>query len=492
MMLALAAPTAPAAAPHWAADPADPGPDLPPAGRALFDFVAADGIPFPFEALVRRIEQRLGCAKGERCTHGVLIPLGRSLQRTAAAPDFFAHPRAVVAVTGEGAGPLQARDRLFLGYQASSNVLEVISFNETAGRFEFQIVRDYRAGGRPTLVYAARAVCTACHQNHAPLFSRPVWDETNANPAVAERLARTAPRIHGIEVHRGVDFPNAIDDATDRANLLVVTRRIWRDACDVNCRAGAARAAARYRATGGRELDDGPWRDALARGFARAWPAGLAIPNPDIPNRDPFLHATGREGLPAAHVAAAFEALAPRPPLEVWHADDPTLARRFVAGLAADRGLTSPGCCAVAARLAPPRADHASLQAAPEEAVPFVAACAACHATPDAVPPNFLWGDAARVERNLRHCAPRIHARLAMWQEDAATRAKVPMPPPRASREGAPWVERVAPDNVSKLRDIAASWLRAETGRAPDADSVPAEGYEALRPCLAPAPTRLQ
>jgi hypothetical protein len=79
-----------------------------------------------------------------------------------------------------------------------------------------------------------------------------------------------------------------------------------------------------------------------------------------------------------------------------------------------------------------------------------------------------------------------------MWQEDAATRAKVPMPPPRASREGAPWVERVAPDNVSKLRDIAASWLRAETGRAPDADSVPAEGYEALRPCLAPAPTRLQ
>lgn len=488
----LAAHTVAAAAPQWAVDPAEPGPDLPSAGRSVFDFVAADGIPFPFEALVRKIEHRVGCPKGERCTHGVLIPLGRSLQRTSAAPDFFAHPRAVVAVTGEGRGPLHAKDRLFIGYQETSGLLEVISFNEAAGRFEFQLVRGYRAGGKPELVYAARAVCTACHQNQAPIFSRPVWDETNANPAVADRLARAGARVHGIDVRRGVDFPNAIDDATDRANLFAVTRRIWSDACDAACRDGALRAAKRYRATGGRELDEGAWREALVRGFARAWPEGLAVPNPDLPNRDPFLHAAGREGLPAAHVAAAFEPLAPRPPLEVWHAQDPTLARRFIAGLAADRALLDPGCCGDPARLPPPRADRAPLQAAPEEAVPFVAACAACHATPEASPPNFLWGDAARVERQLRHCAPRIHARLGMWQATADARAKTPMPPPAASRAGTPWSQSSAPEGLWKLRDQAASWVRAETGRNPDPGPMPAEQYEYLRPCLAPQSGRLQ
>lgn len=488
------------AAPQWAVDPSAPGPDLPPEGRSLFDFLAADGIPFPFEALVRKVERRIGCAHAGACTHGVLVPLGRSLQRTAAVPDYFAHPRAVVAVTGEGTGPLYAKDRLYLGYQESSGVLEVISFNEAAGRFEFQIVRDYRAGGRPELVYAARAVCTACHQNHAPLFSRQVWDETNANPAVAERLAKHGTRIHGIDVRRGVDIPNAIDDATDRANLLGVTRRIWRDACDATCRAGAAQAAERYRRTGGRALDGGSWREALVDGFRRAWPDGLAIPNPDIPNREPFLHAGGREGLPAAHVAAPFEPLAPRSPLEVWRADDATLARRFVAGVAADRALTfalasgrtAPDCCGDASRLAPPRADAMSLQAAPAAAVPFVALCASCHATPQASPPNFLWGDADRVERSLRHCAPRIFVRLAMWQEGAATRAKVPMPPPLAAREGRPWVQVAFPDGVRQLRDTAAGWLRAENGRNPELPLLLAEGYERLRPCLAPVSTRMQ
>ena len=365
----------------------------------------------------------------------------------------------------------------------------MISYNEAAGRFEFQIVRDYRAGGRPTVVYAARAVCTACHQNHAPLFSRQVWDETNANPAVAARLSRTGERIHGIDVRRGVDFPNAIDDATDRANLFAVTRRIWRDACDAACRTGALAAAERYRRSGGRDLDEGAWRDALVRGFAHAWPDGLAIPNGDIPNRDPFLHAAGREGLPAAHVAAAFEALAPRPPLEVWHSGDPTLARRFVAGLAADPAQASPDCCRGVPGLPPPRVDRAAMQAAPEIAVPFVAPCAACHGTPETSPPNFLWGDAERIERNLRHCAPRIRARLAMWTAAPDAREKVPMPPPRASRDGRPWVESAAPEGMTRLHDLAAAWLRAESDRDPASGVA---SYEHLRPCLAPSTTSLQ
>src|SRR3546814_10225340 len=87
----------------WSSDvcSSDLGSDKPPAGRSLFDFVATheqDGervydIPFPFEALLQRINARAGCDSGNDCLRVVLIPLGRSLQRLAAAPDFFAHPR---------------------------------------------------------------------------------------------------------------------------------------------------------------------------------------------------------------------------------------------------------------------------------------------------------------------------------------------------------------------------------------------------------------
>ncbi len=145
----------------------------------------------------------------------VLIPLGRSLQRNSAAPEFFAYPRAVVAADAEpaGTGDLYLKDRLYLGYQEKANLLEVISYNEDAGRFEFQVVTDYRAGGTPRIAYANRTLCVACHQNAAPIFSRAVWDETNANPRVAALLASQRKDFHGIPVDRGVDVPNAIDDA---------------------------------------------------------------------------------------------------------------------------------------------------------------------------------------------------------------------------------------------------------------------------------------
>ena len=319
--------------PAWAADPAAPGSSLPPVGRSLFDFVVADGVPFPFESLVRKVESGAGCAPGA-CVKSVLIPLGRSLQRTVAAPDFFAFPRVVVAVTGEGAGPVFARDRLYLGYQEKANLIEVISYNEAAARFEFQVVRDYRAGGTPRVVYAKRDVCTACHQNHAPIFSRAVWDETNANPRIAGRLSAAQKLFHGIPVDRGVDIPNAIDDATDRANRIGVTQRIWREACDAGCRPLAMTAALQYRLSGERAFEVPALGGALARGFAARWPGGLAIPNPDLPNRDPFAFVAGATGVAQSHVAAGLEPLAPRAPLEVWTAEDPWLVRRFVMGLA--------------------------------------------------------------------------------------------------------------------------------------------------------------
>ena len=342
--------------PQWTIDPARPGLDSPSIGRSLFDFMVTterDGklvydVPFPFEALVRRIEERAGCkGLGEPCVKQVLIPLGRSLQRTAAAPDFFRYPRVVAAVDGEpehARAPL-AKDRLYLGYQEKANLIEVISYNEAAGRFEFQLVTDYRPGGTLQVSYARRAVCAACHQNLAPIFSRQLWEETNANPRVAAALERVRTDFYGNPVRRGVDIPEAIDAATDRANLLGAWQRLWSEGCGdrtagARCRGAALAAALQYRLSGERAFDDraAEWSDGFIPTFTREWdarwPAGLGIPNPDIPNRDP-LPPDGPPpptGVAAAHVAAALEPLVPRPPLEVW--TETETPRRLVTGLA--------------------------------------------------------------------------------------------------------------------------------------------------------------
>jgi hypothetical protein len=632
LVMTLAASPCPADEPQWAADPSRPGPNLPPTGRSLLDFVAADGLPFPFAALVRKIEARSGCRPGA-CVKAVLIPLGRSLQRTAAAPDFFRYPRVIVAVTAEGKGPMSARDRLFLGYQEKTGIIEAISYNEAAGRFEFQIVENYRPGGTPRIFYASRDVCTACHQNHAPIFSRQVWDETNANPRIAERLARVRTSFQGIPAHGGLGIANAIDDAAERANLSGVIQQLWRKACDARCRADALTAALEYRLSGERGFESGSLPVALARGVTAQWPGGLAVPNPDLPNRRPLAFRPDAQGIEQADVAAPFDPLLPREPLAVWRAEDPTLTRRFVTGLAwmlagpdvraldaflagkgatrtlhagcdvaarsrevtyvcagdfrlqgNDRRITSiiigdadplqefgtldvragagtlaftpandglhartargetierirlsfsgargeatltlvddfarvreaisnldlsdapfggtaairrlanvlampmrRGCCDAAALSTAAREEAISSEQLPPDAEPFRPHCAACHRSPGRFPANFLAGDAKRVSASLVQCAPRIFVRLSMWQFPAAARAKTPMPPPYASREGHPWVQDAPSAPIAKLQATVAEWLRGETGVPPDPATMLAKGYENLRPCL--------
>src|SRR5262245_24132284 len=279
-------------APTWAIDSARVGSDLPAAGRSLFDFAVARAtepvydVPFPFERLVKHLEARAGC---EQCAKQVLIPLGRSLQRTSASPAFFEFPRVVVTIDVEPPDPGAPllKDRVYLGYQETSNLVEVISYNETAGRFEFQIVRDYREGGARQVVYARRAMCVACHQNQAPLFSRQVWEETNANPRIAAALARPGGDVgrsrtdyHGVPIHRGVDVPNAIDAATDRANLLGAWQLLWRAGCGAGesgarCRGAVLIAALQYRLSDERAFDERSpaWRNDFVSVFGRAWNA---------------------------------------------------------------------------------------------------------------------------------------------------------------------------------------------------------------------------
>ncbi len=362
LLLGLAGPGAGAEGvpPTPAVDAADPGPSLPPVGRSLFDFLTIDRngpgaavqeVPFPFTALIARLERELD-RSGDPPLQRVLIPLGRSLQRNAANPDFFAYPRAVVAVDGapqpSGGSGMLLQDRLYIGYQERAAALEVISYNEAAGRFEFQLVGDYRDGGQPAVSYADRPTCVACHQNQAPIFGKPLWDETNANPAIAATLASLGDTFYGIKVERGIDLPDAFDAATDRANELALLQRVWQEGCAApedpkaasGCRADAARAVLRYRLAGNRLPSSGEGLvSTLAERWRSLWPGGLALPDGDLPNRvvltaplDARLPLSEADALRLSTVERRLEPFEPRPPREVWRW--PEHAPRLVAGWA--------------------------------------------------------------------------------------------------------------------------------------------------------------
>ena len=140
LLLLLIAGNAVLAAPQWVAHTSIASPDLPPGGWSRFDDLFRDAsgqyqIPYPFAELVRFLEARVD--NGQRSgVRQVFIPIGRSLQRNAPAPDFFHFPRALIALQGEpAAGTRVLEYRLFIAHQPSTATLEVISYNDIAGRF---------------------------------------------------------------------------------------------------------------------------------------------------------------------------------------------------------------------------------------------------------------------------------------------------------------------------------------------------------------------
>ncbi|MDJ0958648.1 MAG: hypothetical protein QNI91_17400 [Arenicellales bacterium] len=329
----------------WAVDPTMPGNDLPPVGHSLFDrlfTVEREGqgvhkVPFPFVELIKAIEARIANKENAReRVRQVLIPLGRSLQRHAAAPDYFKYPRVVVAVDSEPVNPGDPflKDRLFLGYQQRANLIEVISYNEQHGRFEFQVVRNYRPGTKPKVFYAQRTICISCHQNGGPIFSRAAWSETAANPRIASRLLDEQSIYFDIPVNRSALDPFAIDSSTDRANLLLPYQLLWREGCGENgllCRAQAFTAALQYRLSSKNHFDNKStsYRErflkVLKDNWTERWPGGIAIPDPDIPNRNPILE----NGRISSHV----DPLVPRQPLEIWSVHRVADMERIIKGI---------------------------------------------------------------------------------------------------------------------------------------------------------------
>jgi hypothetical protein len=159
-----------------------------------------------------------------------------------------------------------------------------------------------------------------------------------------------------------VDVPYAIDSATDRANELAATQRLWREGCGagdaaaIRCRAAALALALQYRLSGGAQVDrrSPAHRERLApvlaaRAQAR-WPHGLAFPDPDIPNRDPLAPGSARRAVAGdpveggaadpigrPSVEARIDPAVARAAAEVWATSPPNPggAERLVVGLAA-------------------------------------------------------------------------------------------------------------------------------------------------------------
>lgn len=289
--------------------------DLPPEGtRSLFDHVVsqANGVPWPFEKLVETIQKLDTTGQAPVI---VMLPQGRSLLKAQANES---HPRIVMAAdfqtpnSGSALG-MNTRGQLFLGFVENADEIEVLSYNEAAGRFEFQLVQDYSETGARKLVYAKRAVCTTCHQGAAPIFSQRPWAETNASEKTVEAIvnARKAKGLDtetylGFPIRVGLGVPERFDELTDVGNFFAATQKLWLDACGegasgAQCRRQMLKLAVTYSADPGSFTPDTPMAQQL-QGFQKVGlrDKQIAVPESDLSNRDPYAEAkTVREKIHA-------------------------------------------------------------------------------------------------------------------------------------------------------------------------------------------------
>ncbi len=329
------------AEPAWIEQASRPGPDTASIGVSRFDQVFRQetghySIPYPFERLVEALEAQLDNGKIP-AVRQVFVPMGRSLQRDAPAPDYFRFPRKVIALEGEpvsvGRQAGQVMEyRLFIAHQPSTETLEVISYNDAAGRFEFQVVADYGADKTPLVRPANRVMCMSCHHNAAPIFARIPWSETSFNVEVASKLVAALPRQYSSLIGIVTLDAGVIDVLAERANYLSAAQAIWKQGCDsVACRAAMLRAALQYRLSGESSFDSTAanyrreYFDALTRNWSHNWPRGLALQGSRLTDRNPFAGDTE---------TIEDDPLLARPAQATWHQVDSILADGIIYRLA--------------------------------------------------------------------------------------------------------------------------------------------------------------
>ena len=315
-----------------------PNSDLPPTGtRSLFDHLMTqnEGIPFPFSEFSKLLTD---INPNNESPLSVLIPNGRSLLKGQAdntqpriilAPDF----QAPNTPTGLG---LNTQGQLFIGFVEAANEIEVISYNEAAGRFEYQLVQNYCEDCIPRVVYARRAICLTCHQGGTPIFSERPWNETNGQFSVSNAIREARGdnlRYHGAPLVQALAVPERFDELTDIGNFLMVSQRVWLEGCGKNgheCRRQLLSLALRYADQPGLFDANSKEVNALRQSWAASFPAnGIDIPQSDLKNRDPsgeghnftdWLYSTFTpdinfgDGAKDNEDLSAFEKLPPLPP----------------------------------------------------------------------------------------------------------------------------------------------------------------------------------
>lgn len=305
--------------------------DLPPPGtRSLFDrlVVSKGPVPFPFADLLAL----LGSYSNDKAPLVTLmVPDGRSLVR---AKGDFKHPRILAAMRGQprqDSGVPVLRSRLFIGYVEQADQIEVVSYNDAAGRFEFQLVDNYRAGEQPQVRYAPRGLCQTCHQDGSALFSVRPWAETNANPAVAKQIAAARDvavdaRYQGLPIKQSLQQAQRFDALTDHASYLLTSQRAWMEGCGGgdagrDCRRLMLKAVLRYAMSPARFDRQGAEARALMAAQRGVWPQyGIPLPDVNIASRDPFAVVRSEpllkriKGWFAPAPDQAISAVAPLPP----------------------------------------------------------------------------------------------------------------------------------------------------------------------------------
>ncbi len=222
---------------HYLSSKVIPETDLPPEGtRSLFDHLIVQNggiVPYPYSKLIAMLKEQ-NPAGTEPIS--LLIPNGRSLLKGQA---DNAHPRVVTTadfeVPNNGANlGFAPRGQLFFGFVENGNEIEVVSYNEAAGRFEFQLVQDYCKDCSPRIVYARRAICSTCHQGGTPIFSQRPWSETNGQPATATAIAAGRGNndpYETVPISQPLSFSERFDQLTDVGNFFYASQRLWLDGC---------------------------------------------------------------------------------------------------------------------------------------------------------------------------------------------------------------------------------------------------------------------
>ena len=280
-------------------DPAAPGDNNPPAGtRSFFDQVmTVDGkvvIPWPMTELLKRVEEVTGIP-----TVKVVIPGSRSLQRL---NSTFKYPRLVFTTQNPqpAAGarmPLPTEGKIFIGYSEYANEIEVISWNEGAGRFEFQLIHNYTSAGQ-TPFYTSRDVCAGCHHNLGPIFPDDAWSETTGSSAIAKRVVAArgsdAP-YHGARIFQNSDdrapISRRFDEIGRGANGSIIAQVLWARLCAQDAAPTACRQKTIAAAMGTLCLPKSvapPAEPPFESLWSKAFPEGALLRSSVIKDREPM------------------------------------------------------------------------------------------------------------------------------------------------------------------------------------------------------------